>query len=296
VTSRRKGFSATYPLVGKVALVTGAMRGIGLETARALHQCGAAVALVDLSAPAAAAAAATIGGDRVVGLGADVRDEEALRDAVAATVERFGGLDVAVANAGIAPAPATMLGMDGAVFDRVIDVNLGGVIKTVRACLPQIVQRRGQLVLVASVYAFTNGVLQSPYAAAKAGVEQLGRALRVELAPYGASASVAYFGFVDTQMVTDAYADPITQQLDKSIPRALRKKIPPAAAAAAIVRGVETRRAHIIAPRRWGVLSTLRGVIGPTADAAMRHEANLQNAIRTADARADTGSPTSDAD
>src|ERR1700722_18285802 len=232
-----------YSLDGKVALVTGAMRGIGLETARALHQRGAAVALVDLSAPDAAAAAATIGGDRVVGLGADVRDENALRNAVAMTVERFGGLDVAVANAGIAPPMATMLGMDAALFDRGIDVNLGGVIKTVRACLPQIVQRRGQLVLVASVYAFTNGVLQSPYAAAKAGVEQLGRALRVELAPYGASASVAYFGFVDTQMVADAYGDPIRRQLDQSIPRPLRKTIPPATAAQAIVRGIETRKA-----------------------------------------------------
>jgi NAD(P)-dependent dehydrogenase (short-subunit alcohol dehydrogenase family) len=284
----------TYSLVGKVALVTGAMRGIGLETARALHQSGAAVALVDLSARDAAAAAATIGGDRVLGLDADVRDEDALEVAVAATVERFGGLDVAVANAGIAPPPATMLGMDSALFDRVIDVNLGGVIKTVRACLPQIVQRRGQVVLVASVYAFTNGVLQSPYAAAKAGVEQLGRTLRVELRPYGASASVAYFGFVDTQMVVDAYEDPITQQLDKSIPRPLRKKVSPAAAAQAIVRGIETRKAQIILPRRWGVLSALRGVLGPAGDAAMRREANLQTAIRTADARAGIGSPRSD--
>jgi NAD(P)-dependent dehydrogenase (short-subunit alcohol dehydrogenase family) len=283
-----------YPVGGKVVLVTGAMRGIGLETARALHQRGAAVALVDLSAQDAAAAAAMIGGDRVVGLGADVRDEDALRNAVAATVERFGGLDVAVANAGIAPPPATVLGMDGALFDRVIEVNLGGVIKTVRACLPQIVPRRGQLVLVASVYAFTNGALQSPYAVAKAGVEQLGRALRVELTPYGASASVAYFGFVDTQMVADAYQDPITQQLDKSIPRPLRKQISPSAAASAIVRGIETRRAHIIAPRRWGALSAFRGVLGPAGDAAMRREANLQNALRTADARAGIGSPTPD--
>jgi NAD(P)-dependent dehydrogenase (short-subunit alcohol dehydrogenase family) len=209
---------------------------------------------------------------------------------VAATVERFGGLDIAIANAGIAPTPATMLGMDGAVFDRVIDINLGGVIKTTRACLTQIVERQGQLVLVASIYAFTNGVLQSPYATAKAGVEQLGRALRVELAPHGASASVAYFGFVDTKMVADAYEHPITQQLDKSIPRPLRKQIPPSAAAQAIVRGVERRRAHIIAPRRWAVLSAFRGVIGPAGDAAMRHEPNLQAALRAADAHAETRS------
>jgi NAD(P)-dependent dehydrogenase (short-subunit alcohol dehydrogenase family) len=276
-----------YSLVGKVALVTGAMRGIGLETARALHHRGASVTFLDRSAPDTAAAAAAIGRDRVLAIGADVRDEDALNEAVAATVERFGGLDLAVANAGIAPPPATMLGMDGAMFDRVIDVNLGGVIKTIRACLPQIVERRGQLVLVASVYAFTNGVLQSPYATAKAGVEQLGRALRVELAPHGASASVAYFGFVDTKMVADAYDHPITQQLDKSIPRPLRKQVSPAAAAQAIVRGIETRKAQIILPRRWGGLSALRGVLGPAGDAAMRREANLQTAIRAADARAD---------
>jgi NAD(P)-dependent dehydrogenase (short-subunit alcohol dehydrogenase family) len=278
-----------YSLVGKVALVTGAMRGIGLETARALHHRGASVTLLDRSAPDTAAAAAAIGRDRVLAIGADVRDEDALNEAVAATVERFGGLDVAVANAGIAPPPATLLGMDGAVFDRVIDINLGGVIKTIRACLPQIVERRGQLVLVASVYAFTNGVLQSPYATAKAGVEQLGRALRVELTPHGASASIAYFGFVDTKMVADAYEHPITQRLDKSIPRPLRKKIPPSAAAQAIVRGVERRRAHIVAPRRWGLLLALRGVIGPAGDAAMRHEPNLQDAIRAADAHTETG-------
>ena len=61
------------------------------------------------------------------------------------------------------------------------------------------VERRGHVVVVASVYAFVNGVLASPYAIAKAGVEQLGRALRAELQIHGASASVAYFGFIDTK-------------------------------------------------------------------------------------------------
>jgi NAD(P)-dependent dehydrogenase (short-subunit alcohol dehydrogenase family) len=118
-----------YSVVGKVALVTGAMRGIGLETARALHHRGASVTLLDQSAQDTTAAAA-IGSDRVLAIGADVRDEDALNEAVAATVERFGGLDLAVANAGIAPPPATMLGMDGAMFDRVIDINLGGVTRS----------------------------------------------------------------------------------------------------------------------------------------------------------------------
>jgi short-subunit dehydrogenase len=139
------------------------------------------------------------------------------------------------------------------------------------------------LVLIASVYAFSNGTLNSPYAAAKAGVEQLGRALRVELHPHGASASVAYFGFIDTKMVADAYESPLTQQLDKSIPLPLRKKIPPSAAARAIVRGIEGRKAQIIAPKRWRALAVLRGVAGPSGDALMLHERNLQDVLRGVD-------------
>jgi NAD(P)-dependent dehydrogenase (short-subunit alcohol dehydrogenase family) len=274
----------SFPVTGKVALVTGAMRGIGFETARALHARGAAVALADIDAAGAEAASRRIGGDRVISLGVDVRDEAAVVAAVERTVARFGGLDVVVANAGIAPPPRTVLRMDPGMFDRVLDVNLHGVVHTVRAALPQIVLRRGHVVVVSSVYAFTNGVLQSPYAMAKAGVEQLGRALRVELQPHGASATVAYFGFVATQMVADAYADPITQRLDRTIPLPLRKTIHPSVAAAGIVDGIERRAAHVILPRRWEVLRRLRGFTGPAADAISRRHPVLQETLRTADA------------
>ncbi|HEU0316946.1 MAG TPA: short-chain dehydrogenase/reductase, partial [Solirubrobacteraceae bacterium] len=266
-----------FALDGRVALVTGAMRGIGFETARALHARGAAVALSDIDAAGVAAATGRIGGDRVIGLTADVRDEVAVRAAVAATVERFGRLDLAVANAGIAPPPRTMLRMDAETFDGVLDVNLHGVVHTVRAALPEIVARRGHLVLVSSVYAFTNGMLQSPYAVAKAGVEQLGRALRVELHPHGASATVAYFGFVDTQMVAEAYADPIVQRLDRTIPAPLRRRVPPAAAAAAIVAGIERRAAHVILPRRWEILRRARGLSGPAGDELYRRHPVIQS-------------------
>jgi NAD(P)-dependent dehydrogenase (short-subunit alcohol dehydrogenase family) len=273
-----------YDLREKVALVTGAARGIGFETAKALHARGASVTLVDLSADEAQAAAARIGADRTLGIAADVRDEAALDAAVAATVERFGGLDVPVANAGIAPgAPATVLTMPRDEFDRVIDVDLNGVVRTVRATLPHVVARQGHVVLVASIYAFTNGVLNSPYAVAKAGVEQLGRALRVELHQHGASASVAYFGFIDTKMVEVAFANPVAQQLDKSIPLPLRKRLPPSAAAAAIVRGIEGRKAQIIAPRRWRALAVLRGITGPSGDALMLRDRNLRDALHGVD-------------
>ena len=132
-----------YDLNGKVALVTGAARGIGFETARQMHMRGASVAVLDLDADQAREAAERIGA-RAIGIGADVTDQGAMMAAVAETVERFGGLDVAVANAGIAQAQlATARGISGEEWERVFEVDLLGVWRTVRAALPQIVERRG---------------------------------------------------------------------------------------------------------------------------------------------------------
>ncbi len=184
-----------FDLNGKVALVTGAARGIGFETARQMHLRGASVAVLDLDAGQASEAAERIG-PRAIGVAADVTDEGAMKASVAEVVEKLGGLDVAVANAGIAQTNfATARGISGEEWERVFEVDMLGVWRTARAALPQIVERRGQMVVISSVYAFFNGFGNSPYAVAKAGVESLGRALRVELAPHGASATVAYFGW-----------------------------------------------------------------------------------------------------
>ena len=267
-----------YSLNGQVALVTGAARGIGAATARALHARGASVALVDLQAPDAFDA------ERTLGLAADVTDREAIGQAVEATVARFGGLDVIVANAGIAPNVTTALAMDPDLFERVVEVDLLGVWRTVRAGLPQVAQRGGHVVLVASVYAFANGAGASSYAVAKAGVEQLGRALRVELAQHGASASVAYFGFIDTRMVQDAFADPIARKLEESQPKWTLRRLPPSAAGEAIVTGIERRAPRIIAPKWWAAWSVLRGIINPLFDARAERDATLQEAVRAGDA------------
>ena len=114
--------------------------------------------------------------------------------------------------------------------------------RTVRAALPQIADG-GHVVVVASVYAFTNGMGTAAYAMAKAGVEQLGRALRVELVQHGASASVAYFGFIDTEMVHESIdRDPLADRMWATIPRVLQKRLPPQVAGEAIVAGIERRR------------------------------------------------------
>ena len=164
-----------FDLNGKVALVTGAARGIGFETARQMQMRGASVAVLDLDPQQAADAAERIG-ERTIGIGADVTDQGAMMAAVAEVVDKFGGLDCVVANAGIAQKQlATVYGMSGEEWERVLEVDLLGVFRTVRAALPQIVERRGQVAMVSSVYAFANGFGNSPYAVAKPGVEAFGR-------------------------------------------------------------------------------------------------------------------------
>src|SRR6187549_1873658 len=140
-----------FPLNGKVALVTGAARGIGFETARQLHARGASVAVLDIDAAEAREAAERIGA-RAIGIGADVTDSGAMLAAVAETVERFGGLDVAVANAGIAPPTVTTTrAMPPEEWERVVDVNLMGTWYTVRAALPQVSERGGTVVMIGSI-------------------------------------------------------------------------------------------------------------------------------------------------
>ncbi|HVW46246.1 MAG TPA: short-chain dehydrogenase/reductase [Solirubrobacterales bacterium] len=279
-----------FDLNGKVALVTGAARGIGFETARQMQMRGASVAVLDLDPQQAADAAARIG-ERAIGIGADVTDQGAMMAAVAEVVDKLGGLDCAVANAGIAQkSMATVYGISGEEWERVLEVDLMGVFRTVRAALPQIVERRGQIGLVSSVYAFANGFGNSPYAVAKPGVESLGRALRVELAPHGASATVAYFGWVDTTMVQDALSQPDAERLNRTTPSFLLKRIKPEEAAAAFVRGIEERAPRVFAPRWWRYVSAARGIVMPLMDKRMERDANAQALLRDVDARA-TGAP-----
>ena len=122
-----------YDIAGKTAFITGAARGIGAESARRLHARGANIALVGLEPEELEKRAAELG-DRAAWFEADVTDLSALEAAVAGAVERFGGIDVVVANAGVANV-GTIGGMAVADFERVIEVNLLGVWRTVRATL-----------------------------------------------------------------------------------------------------------------------------------------------------------------
>jgi NAD(P)-dependent dehydrogenase (short-subunit alcohol dehydrogenase family) len=279
--------SSEISLPGKVALITGAARGIGFETAKQLHAGGASVAVLGLDLDDARRACEQIG-ERTLAIEADVTDSAGLRRAVNAVVERFGGLDIAVANAGVAPPMQPMTKIGGEMFERVVEIDLLGVWRTVDAVLPQIVERRGHVVVVASVTAFAPGVLSAPYAVSKAGVEQLGRALRIELRIHGASASVAYFGFIDTDMVRDAFdgsGDPVAQRLQSLFPRFTRKRQTPAEAGAVVVAGIQRRAPRIITPKYWSVYSVLRGILNPIIDRSLERDRRLLDAVRDAEAR-----------
>jgi NAD(P)-dependent dehydrogenase (short-subunit alcohol dehydrogenase family) len=169
--------------------------------------------------------------------------------AVDGAVERFGGIDVMMANAGIAPPASTVAAVDPEAFERVIDINLLGVWRTVRATLPHVRARRGYLLCIASMAAAIHGPLMAPYSMAKAGVEALADSLRPELAGDGVDVGCAYFGFIDTDMTRDAFVERPTERLRARAPSSLTRTLPVAAAARGLERGIERRARRIVVPR-----------------------------------------------
>jgi NAD(P)-dependent dehydrogenase (short-subunit alcohol dehydrogenase family) len=150
--------------------------------------------------------------------------------------------------------------------------------------MPHVIERRGHLLLISSIYAFINGLFVTPYAASKAGVEQLGRALRVELARHHTTVGVAYFGYVKTEMTRlGIEEDPLGASFEKVAPWPLRKQITADEAGEVLARSVERRAARVTAPRRWAVLSVLRGLLSPALDARMARDKQLQAMVAEAD-------------
>jgi NAD(P)-dependent dehydrogenase (short-subunit alcohol dehydrogenase family) len=264
-----RGSSESYNVNGKVAFVTGAARGIGFEAAKRLHRLGASVALVGLEPDELNARVAELGDDRAAAFHCDVTDPEQLSAAVDGAVARFGGIDIAIANAGVSNV-GTVAGMAVEDFERVIEVNLLGVWRTVRATVDQVTERKGYILLISSMSAVVHLPLMGPYTMAKAGVEAFGDALRMELDHTGAKVGVAYFGFIDTDMVRDAFAHPASALARKASPGFMTKPIPLSAAGDAIVRGVTGRRRITYAPRWSGVVIKLRGVLQPLIEAGQR--------------------------
>jgi NAD(P)-dependent dehydrogenase (short-subunit alcohol dehydrogenase family) len=254
-----------------VAVVTGAARGIGLESARRLAATHR-VALLDIDADGAERAAAQLRGDAVWGT-CDITDADAVTSAVADVAERCGGIDVAIANAGIATAGAVRH-LDPDVLALQLNVNLVGSWRFIHACLPHVIDRRGYVLGVSSASAIVAPAGLGFYAASKAGFEHLLNVLRIEVAPLGVDVGVAFFSWIDTDMVRGAEEyHPAFAKLRGDLRGPAGRTLPVGEAGAAIVDAVRHRRRTAVAPGFVRAAYALRGVLGPLADRDARRRA-----------------------
>jgi NAD(P)-dependent dehydrogenase (short-subunit alcohol dehydrogenase family) len=246
---------------GKVVFITGAGAGVGAEVARRLHGKGAKLVLTDVDGDALARQASGLGGDRVLTVGADVRDLTAMQAAADQAVERFGGIDVVMANAGIATY-GSVLQVDPEAFKRLLDINVLGVFHTVRAALPSVIDRRGYVLVVSSLAAYAAAPGLAPYNASKAAVEHFANALRLEVAHRGVDVGSAHMSWIDTAMVRDTKADltTFTEMLSK-LPGPLKTTTSLDKCGAAFVKGIERRKTRVYCPSWVGVARWLRPVM-----------------------------------
>ncbi|HEX8855161.1 MAG TPA: SDR family oxidoreductase [Thermoleophilaceae bacterium] len=279
---------------GQRILITGAARGIGAGSAKALAKRGARVSLVGLEPEELEKVAAECGPD-AIWFEADITDQDALDAAVEGTVEKFGGLDVVISNAGIgAGGPLQLMEQD--MWEKVVEINLIGNVRTIRTCLPHIVESKGYVLPIASAAAIVHGPLMTAYCAAKAGLEAVGNGLRVEMKPHGVDVGVGYFSWIDTDMVSGGDEHPFFRKMRGELPGPMGKTYPLSDAVAAVVDGVEHRRRWVMAPKWLRAMFFLRGAVAaidnkriikmmPEAEHAFREEIEAKGA----DASAPTG-------
>jgi AhpD family alkylhydroperoxidase len=247
--------SENRELSDRRVLITGAARGIGAATARRLHERGARVVLAGLEPDLLARVAADCGD--ALAVVCDVRDRDQVEAAVESAVEHLGGLDVVVANAGVA-AQLPILGGDPEVFERTVGVNLIGVYYTLRAAAPHIAHERGYALAIASLAAAVHAPLLGAYSASKAGVEALADTLRIELAPSGAHVGVAYFAELDTDMTSRGFDTEAVKRMRVG-PR--RSVTPLSVGIDAIERGIARRSRRVVAPSWVAAVLPIRMVV-----------------------------------
>lgn len=255
-------------LEGKRVLITGAARGIGALLARRLHKRGASVALLGLEPAQLAEVAASCG--HAPWYECDVADRDQVQAAVTAAVAALGGLDVAVANAGVGGQMPLIEG-DPAIFDATMAVNVTGTYNLIRAAGPHVSHPAGYVLVTASLAAAVHLPLMSPYCASKAAVEALGDALRVELRYTGARVGVAYYAELDTDMTSRGFATAAAARM----PLGGNGRLPVAPVGPAIdalERGIARRSRRIFSPRWVALALPLSGIVTRILDLQTRHD------------------------
>ncbi|WP_097900565.1 SDR family oxidoreductase [Streptomyces sp. b94] len=247
----RGNHQAARPLEDRVAVVTGAARGVGEALARSLSEAGMRVALLGRERATLREAAEALPGPSLC-IECDVTDRAALADAARGVAAGLGPASVVVANAGIAVSgPFDRTAAD--LWQRVIDVNLTGSADTARAFLPQLTSTRGYFLQIASTAAFGAAPMMSAYCASKAGAESFALALRGEVEPDGVQVGIAYLHWTGTDMLTGIDDHPVLEALRRNQPRPARRVHSPAQVAQWLTRGVTHRSPQIYAPPwlRW---------------------------------------------
>ena len=203
----------TIDLTGRKALVTGGARGIGAGIVRALAECGAQVSFTYRGSERGRIAAArlieqlTASGRVVRGHVADARDSETMNATAAASAEAMGGLDTVVPNVGMNwVAPIEVLDLNG--WQRGLDINLTASFIAIKAALPWLLEApRADILLIGSSAVLDGGGGSVHYAAAKAGLEGLMKALMRELPPRGVHVNTIHPCVVDTDLLRERYDD-----------------------------------------------------------------------------------------
>ncbi|NGN95379.1 SDR family NAD(P)-dependent oxidoreductase [Nocardioides sp. KC13] len=183
---------------GKTALITGASSGIGAATAYALAAAGATVVAGARRVDRLKELAATADGD-VVPVELDVTDQESVREAVTAAVDRCGGLDIVVNNAGVMLS-GPILGADTAEWDRMVRANLLGTLYVTHAALPHLLESKGTVVQISSTSGRIASAMGGVYAATKFGVNAFSESLRQEVTEQGVRVVTIEPGMVDTEL------------------------------------------------------------------------------------------------
>ncbi|MFF3911170.1 SDR family oxidoreductase [Streptomyces sp. NPDC001848] len=270
-------------LEGQVAVVTGAARGVGELLARKLSAHGATVALVGLEADALKRVAEQLYGDGGHWY-ADVTDHEAMTRVAREVRQRFGKVDIVVANAGVANGgPFTE--SDPEAWRRVIEVNLIGSAVTARAFLPALIASRGYLLQIASLAAITPAPMMTAYCASKSGVEAYAHSLRAEVAHRGVRVGVGYLSWTDTDMVRGADRDEAMRELRQRLPWPSNKTYPLGPAVDRLVAGIERRSSHVYG-QAWlrgmqAVRGCLPGIIATVGQREMRRFEPRLKGVRT---------------
>lgn len=261
-------------LQGKTVLITGGARGIGARLAHVLAEQGAQLSLVGLEPEQLAAVTAALPGDGHVFFEADVCDQAALDAAVTGTVDGLGGIDVCVANAGIANFGTVEKG-DPEAWARTVDVNLTGMFRTAHAALPHVIERRGYVLIVSSVAAFSSPPGLSAYCASKWGAEALANCMRHEVGFRGVDVGSCHPSWIDTDLVRDAEHDlPSFQKMRSRLPWPANGTTTVEECADLIAKGIVRRRRKIRVPREVAVMDWGRVLVnGPLADLALRRDA-----------------------